>query len=86
MSTVESAENALPLSKCCTSVVPKKRKRHIEMKHRNTFMRSKFRRQPQNMPSDIYIDVDQTSADDVDSSNDKGSSESPDNQRLVLMV
>lgn len=87
------AEAALPISKCCASVVPKKRKRHIEMKHRSALIRSKLRRQQQsltrqqqNMPSDIYIDLDQTSPCDADSSLDRSEENSPDNQRLVLKV
>ena len=51
-----------PLSKCCTSVVPKKRKRHFEMKHRNSFFKNsrlKHQAAPQQTPSsdiNIYLD------------------------------
>lgn len=57
----DTTEISEPLSKCCTSVVPKKRKRHFETKHRSSFFKnSRLKRQVQQstMPSDIYINLD----------------------------
>ena len=59
-----STEVAEPLSKCCTSVVPKKRKHHFETKHRMSFFKAaRLRRQQQPIPSDIYINLDPSPID-----------------------
>jgi len=53
-----------PLDKCCTLIIPKKRKRHFETKHRTSYFKAaRLRRQQQqqqSLPSsnNIYINVE----------------------------
>ena len=55
------------LKRCCSAVVPKKRKRHMEIKHRMNFL-SRMRRQRNrsNSPASIIIDVTTPEGEQLD--------------------
>jgi hypothetical protein len=56
----DSGRSAAVLDKCCTAVVPKKRKRHMEMKHGGSGGSSIRKRSHsiQGTPTSIYIDLE----------------------------
>ncbi|XP_067932154.1 uncharacterized protein [Watersipora subatra] len=70
--TYPAVEVTEPLSKCCTSIIPKKRKRHFETKHKTSFFKTaRYRRQHQSLPSNgisngIFIDVDPPHSDMIE--------------------
>jgi len=56
----EASRSAAILEKCCTAVVPKKRKRHMEIKHGGSSGSNARKRTHsiQNAPTSIYIDLE----------------------------